>query len=175
MEKITVDELQQLIDSQQDIQLIDVRTPSEYLATKIASAKMLPLSHFDQLVPTLDRNQKVYTICASGNRATEFCTKIDQLGFNSVLIEGGMNAWEKKRYPVERGKNIPWSIERQMRFIAGLLIVIGFVLGMVVAPGFYYLSGFIGLGLVFSGMTGICGMAAILGKMPWNKKIIDSV
>ena len=30
-------------------------------------------------------------------------------------------------------------------------------------------SGFVGAGLVFAGVTGFCGMARMLGLMPWNR------
>jgi hypothetical protein len=42
-------------------------------------------------------------------------------------------------------------------------------LGALVHPGFYALSGFIGAGLVFAGVTDTCGMGLLLARMPWNK------
>jgi hypothetical protein len=33
------------------------------------------------------------------------------------------------------------------------------------------LSGFIGAGLMFSGITGTCGMMHVLKRMPWNRAI----
>jgi len=38
-----------------------------------------------------------------------------------------------------------------------------------VQPGFIWLAGFVGAGLTFAGLTDICGMAALLAKMPWNR------
>jgi hypothetical protein len=32
------------------------------------------------------------------------------------------------------------------------------------------LSGFVGAGLVFAGVTGFCGMARLLALMPWNRR-----
>jgi hypothetical protein len=40
---------------------------------------------------------------------------------------------------------------------------------MVVHPYFAGLSAFIGAGLMFSGITDTCGMAVVLGRMPWNQ------
>jgi hypothetical protein len=46
----------------------------------------------------------------------------------------------------------------------------GVVLGALVHPGFYGLSGFVGAGLVFAGVTGFCGMARLLALAPWNRR-----
>nr|WP_249110270.1 YgaP-like transmembrane domain [Neokomagataea anthophila] len=59
---------------------------------------------------------------------------------------------------------------RQVQIVAGSLILIGVLLGLFVAPGFFGLSAFVGTGLIFAGMTGWCGMANVLGAMPWNRR-----
>jgi hypothetical protein len=43
-------------------------------------------------------------------------------------------------------------------------------LGTWVSPGFYGLSAFVGAGLMFAGVSGWCGMARLLGVMPWNRR-----
>tara|TARA_Y100000814_G_scaffold290896_1_gene266283 strand:- start:2062 stop:2229 length:168 start_codon:yes stop_codon:yes gene_type:complete len=50
------------------------------------------------------------------------------------------------------------------------MVIFGIVLGSAVAPAWYALSGFIGAGLVFAGVTDTCGMGMALAKMPWNQK-----
>ena len=47
--------------------------------------------------------------------------------------------------------------------------MLGVVLGVWKAPAFLALSAFVGAGLVFAGVTGWCGMAKLLGLMPWNR------
>jgi hypothetical protein len=47
--------------------------------------------------------------------------------------------------------------------------VIGFLLGWCVHRGFFGLAGLVGAGLVFAGVTDICGMAIVLAKAPWNR------
>ena len=56
-----------------------------------------------------------------------------------------------------------------MLVTAGSLVLIGVVLSQVVAPGWIWLSGFVGAGLVFAGVSGFCGMARLLAVMPWNR------
>jgi UPF0716 family protein affecting phage T7 exclusion len=50
------------------------------------------------------------------------------------------------------------------------MVVLGVLLGAFVTPGFYILSGFVGAGLVFAGVTGTCGLARVLRMMPWNRR-----
>jgi Protein of unknown function (DUF2892) len=61
------------------------------------------------------------------------------------------------------------SLARQVRITAGALVVAGVGLGWFVHPGFYGLSAFVGAGLVFAGITDICGLCLLLAKLPWNK------
>jgi hypothetical protein len=61
-------------------------------------------------------------------------------------------------------------LERQVLVAAGLLVLIGVLLGAFVHPGFYGVSAFVGAGLTVAGLTGFCGMALLLARMPWNKK-----
>jgi hypothetical protein len=59
---------------------------------------------------------------------------------------------------------------RQVQIVAGSMVVLGVVLGAVVAPAFYGLAGFVGAGLAHAGVTGNCPMARALAVMPWNRR-----
>jgi hypothetical protein len=61
------------------------------------------------------------------------------------------------------------SLERQVRIVAGTLVFTGAALGYFVDPRWVGLSAFVGAGLVFAGVTDTCGMAMMLGRMPWNQ------
>jgi Protein of unknown function (DUF2892) len=56
-----------------------------------------------------------------------------------------------------------------VRIAAGILVLTGVVLGTWFNPGFYGLSAFVGVGLIFAGITDICVMGMLLAKAPWNK------
>ena len=56
-----------------------------------------------------------------------------------------------------------------MRIGAGAMVFAGVMLGTFVNPWFYALSGFVGAGLVFAGVTDFCGMGLLLARAPWNK------
>ena len=86
-----------------------------------------------------------------------------------VPLDGGMMAWEAAGLSVERDERAPWSIERQVRFAAGALVLLGVLLSVAVAPAFVWLAGFVGAGLAFAAVTDTCAMGLLLARLPWNR------
>jgi hypothetical protein len=111
-------------------------------------------------------------MCRTGRRSGEAQKKLKALGFTNVVnVAGGFEAWKKEDLPFEKDERAPWSLERQVRFTAGLLVLLGAALALLVHPYFIALAGFVGAGLTFAGATDWCGMAMLLAKMPWNRKV----
>jgi len=86
------------------------------------------------------------------------------------VVEGGMMAWSGANLPTVKGESKVWSLERQVRFTAGLLVLLGVALTLVIHPYFVVVPAFVGAGLTFAGATDWCGMAMLLAKMPWNQQ-----
>lgn len=61
-----------------------------------------------------------------------------------------------------------WSIERQVRLVAGSLVA-GGVLASLRFPKARFLSGAVGGGLVFAAVSNTCTMGVLLGKLPFNR------
>ncbi|MCY7375946.1 MAG: rhodanese-like domain-containing protein [Pyrinomonadaceae bacterium] len=163
-------EINEMLENGGECQVIDVREFAEFDAEKIHRAKLVPLSDFERQIGEIDHTKPVYLMCRSGNRARQGAEKLAAKGFTDVhVIEGGMLAWSKAGLPVVKGESKIWSLERQVRFAAGLLVLTGVILAFAVHPYFALLSGFIGAGLVFAAVTDTCGMAMVLAKMPWNQ------
>ena len=155
------------------IELIDVRTPVEFREVHVEHARNVPLDRLDPVVVMQARNgsreEPLYVICRSGSRGRQACEKFLAAGFpNVVNVEGGTLAWAECGLPVVRGKQAI-SLERQVRMAAGLLVLLGALLGWLVHPAFVGLAAFIGAGLVFAGITDTCGMGMLLARMPWNQ------
>jgi rhodanese-related sulfurtransferase len=149
---------------------LDVRTPAEYQDTHVKGAVLHPLSDLDpEKVRELAKgSQRIVVVCKSGGRARQACEKLSASGLsNLIVLEGGTLAWEGAGLPVSKGRKAI-SLERQVRIAAGALVLLGAVLGYYVHPAFIALSGFIGAGLIFAGVTDTCGMGMLLAKMPWN-------
>lgn len=153
-----------------ECQVIDVREFSEFNSERIADAQLMPLSNFEKHADEIDHSKPVYLMCRSGNRAKQAAEKLAKKGFTDIhVVEGGMLAWTGANLPVVKGESKVWSLERQVRFTAGLLVLLGVVLTVFVHPYFLVIPAFIGAGLTFAGATDWCGMAMVLAKMPWNK------
>jgi rhodanese-related sulfurtransferase len=170
IKKATVHEINELLSAGGECQVIDVREYSEFNSERIAEAQLMPLSNFEKHASEIDHSKPVYVMCRSGRRAGEAAKRLTDKGFTDVhVIEGGMLEWSKANLPVVTGESRVWALERQVRFAAGLLVLLGVVLSLLVHPYFVWLSAFVGAGLVFAGATDTCGMAMLLARMPWNK------
>jgi len=156
-----------------EVDLIDVRMPTEFREVHATYAKNYPLDGLDPTAIASSRNgrsdQPLYVICKSGTRSSMAVQKFIAAGISNVVnVEGGTTAWAAEGLPVVRGKKAI-SLERQVRILAGLLGFLGAALGFFVHPYFIGLSAFIGAGLMFAGITDSCGMGLMLSKMPWNQ------
>jgi len=171
MRTITPVELQQILTAQPSLLVIDVRTPVEFAEVRVSQARNIPL---DELKPgslQLPKDQPVYLLCRSGQRATKAADKLAKEGFSQpIVVEGGTLAWIGANLPVTRSAGKIISLERQVRIVAGSLVFFGVALGWFVHRGFYGLSAFVGAGLVFAGITDFCGMGLLIAKLPWNKR-----
>jgi len=58
---------------------------------------------------------------------------------------------------------------RQVQIVVGALSAAGTILALAVNRWFAVLPLVIGCGLLFAGVTGTCGMALLLARMPWNR------
>lgn len=150
--------------------LVDVREPGEHASERVEGAVLAPLSIFEHAAQTLERGRPLLLLCARGARAQNCAQRLADMGFEDVsVVSGGLAAWKAQGLPVVRGERRVWALDRQVRFLAGLLILGGFALGHWLEPAFYAVPVFIGAGLTFSGLTDFCGMAYVLARMPWNK------
>lgn len=160
--------------SSSDVDLIDVRMPTEYREVHAKDAQNYPLDSLDPHAiakthrPGPDR--PLYVICKTGGRSSKAVQKFLDAGIDHVVnVQGGTNAWVEAGLPVVRGKQAV-SLERQVRITAGSIALIGSL--AAIFTGNVYFAGipaFIGAGLAFAGITDTCGMGMMLSKMPWNQ------
>jgi rhodanese-related sulfurtransferase len=164
-------ELRRLLDAGEPLQLVDVREEPEFAAARLVGAQLIPLGEIERRVAELDHSRPLVLVCRSGKRSDRAREKLAQLGFTNIAcLSGGLTAWETAGLPVEKDERAPWALERQVRIAAGALVVLGVTLGFLVHPGFFGSSAFVGVGLVFAGVTDWCGMGLLLAKAPWNRR-----
>jgi rhodanese-related sulfurtransferase len=162
-----------LHQSGRELDLIDVRTPVEFREVHVAFARNVPLDTLNpqaiQAARGSRQSEPLYLICRSGSRGQQACEKFMASGFGDVInIEGGTLACEQAGLDVVRGQKAI-SLERQVRIAAGLLVLTGAALSLLVDQRWVGLSAFVGAGLVFAGITDTCGMGLMLARMPWNQ------
>lgn len=153
-----------------EVVLIDVREYPEFAGGAIPGARLVPLAHLTAKTSSWDRSKMYVLVCKSGKRSEQAAQKLIAAGFSQVaLLEGGTDAWIASGFPVHAIEKRPWSLERQVRVVAGSMVVISALLGLALSPWFFSWTVFVGAGLVFAGVTDTCMMASILGRMPWNR------
>ena len=171
MKTIAPIEFQKILAATPSVSVIDVRTPVEFGEVHVPQARSIPLDELKPAVLGLSKDQPVYLLCRSGQRATKAAEKFAREGFTQpIVIEGGTLAWIAANLPVTRGTTKVISLERQVRIAAGALVFTGVLLAHFVNYHFIWLSGFVGAGLIFAGITDFCGMGMLIAKMPWNRK-----
>jgi len=153
--------------------LIDVRTPGEYFTAHVPGARLLPLDDLDAAAFRRERNgdhSPVYVLCQTGSRARRAIDKLAKAGLEAcVLVEGGTQAWIDAGLPVTRGPSRVLPLMRQVQVAVGSLSALGALLALTVNPFFAAIPLVTGCGLLIAGLTGFCGLALVLAKMPWNK------
>ncbi len=168
-------ELQHRLSNEPKSVVVDVRTPVEFAEVHVPRAINVPL---DRLTPEAlaaagceAGEQPVYLLCRGGQRATKAAEALLACGYTRpVVVTGGTLAWIDAGLPVERGEAKVISLERQVRIAAGAIVFTGALLAWFVHPAFVWLSGFVGAGLVFAGVTDFCGMGLLIARMPWNRR-----
>ena len=179
MTTITPRQLHDRLQQGEKLHLLDVRTPAEHAEIHVPGVHLVSLDRLDASalagVNRFAKDKPLYIFCRSGERARRAADKLAQHGYLQChIVEGGTTAWAEAGLPVNRGARQVISLERQVRIAAGLIVLGGVLLAHFVNPAFIWLSGFIGAGLTFAGITDWCGMGLLIAKLPWNQRGIDT-
>jgi adenylyltransferase/sulfurtransferase len=94
VKEITVKELKNLMDSQTEFQLIDVREPKEFEICNL-NGELVPMADIEQYVENIRRDQQVVIHCRSGKRSAEVIKYLQQqYGFDNLYnLKGGILQW----------------------------------------------------------------------------------
>ncbi|MGP9490097.1 rhodanese-like domain-containing protein [Glutamicibacter sp. AOP5-A2-7] len=165
------DELKDLIANGANVVVLDVRSAAEFETLHVKGSYNVPLpllaEHTEELASKLDT--KVVLVCQSGVRATEAKKNLASVGFgNAHVLSGGIPGYQQAGGQTVEGSK-RWALERQVRMVAGSLVVAGLAGGKLLSPRLRTVAGVIGVGLAFSAATDTCAMGKALAVMPWNK------
>ncbi|UCG68369.1 MAG: DUF4215 domain-containing protein, partial [Thermoplasmata archaeon] len=91
---LNVEESRDIIDTNEEIVILDVRTPLEYESGHIPDAISIPLLNLKQRIDELNKDDVVLVYCKGGSRSEEACKILAQYEFESVYnMLGGIDAW----------------------------------------------------------------------------------
>ena len=175
--------------SKGEARLVDIRETDEYTQEFVPGSRLIPLSIIAKH-PLKDADapdKPIVFFCHSGNRTANASDLLERLAgdVQAYRLDGGISGWEKAGLPVEHiSSTIP--LFRQIQIAAGSLVLIGVimmfsasyarayqetgVIGSAFWHPFFWLSAFVGAGLVFAGISGFCGLGVLLSHMPWNRR-----
>ena len=97
-------ELNERIQSGEELLLLDVRTSQEYAHDgHVTGSRLLPMNMLMQRSSELPKDATIICICRSGNRSQAACEQLATMGFEDVTnLQGGMFGWRRAGLPVER-------------------------------------------------------------------------
>jgi rhodanese-related sulfurtransferase len=163
-------QVRELREADPQVRLIDVRAPGEFASSHIPGSYNVPLDllreHREEL--TAQHGDPVVLVCASGGRAEQARTLLESAGLDRLsVLRGGITGWEQQGGELNQGRGT-WAMERQVRLVAGLLVLTGVVASTAYEP-LKWVAGFVGAGLTFAAVSNTCAMSRVLGLLPHNR------
>lgn len=156
---------------QQGALLVDIRAADEYAREHIAEARHMPVDQIHGQQPFGELPAVIFH-CRGGQRTRANTAKLAGcVNCEAYLLEGGIDGWKRAGFDVVADQGQPLELQRQVQIGAGSFVLLGVVLGYLVSPLFFLLSGLVGAGLIFAGVSGFCGLARVLMRMPWNRRL----
>jgi rhodanese-related sulfurtransferase len=165
---IQAETFRETLSARAAVHMLDVRSAAEFATGHVPGAVNIPMEQVESRMEDLPPGPLVL-ICESGKRAEIVAGWL--AGQRDVtLLEGGKRAWRNAGYPLVSCAPCRWTLERQVRLVAGLIVLAGTLLSVLINASWVYLAMLVGAGLTFAGATNICGMAILLAKMLWNSQ-----
>ena len=172
LEMVTPQKAVELLKSDPQVKLLDVRSALEFNQAHIKDSLNIPMDMLSLKINDLIKAKQDYIVlCRTGNRSPMAADMLIQSGIQGVkVMQGGITFWEKEKLPVIKGEG-GISLERQVRIIAGSLVLFGIIMAWLGWGFFILLSLFVSCGLIYAGLTDNCLMGMLLMKLPYNKKL----
>ena len=81
-----------LLETDDNITLLDVRTIQEYKSGHLRDATLIPVEHLEQNLGMIkqDKHKKILVYCATGNRSVYASRVLEKHGFKPINVKGGI-------------------------------------------------------------------------------------
>jgi rhodanese-related sulfurtransferase len=157
--------------------LVDIREADEHARERIPGARHIALSKLDEADFAAHRGQAVIFHCRSGARTAGHSQRLAAAAgdeCSAFVVDGGLEGWRKAGLATSIDRRQPIELQRQVQIAAGAVGLAGTLAGIAVSPWFLAVPLFVGAGLMFAGATGYCGMAEVLRRAPWNRRLLSA-
>lgn len=91
---MSIEEILNLLDANEDLNIIDVREDDEVAEGVIPGATHIPLGQVEERLGELDKAKDYIIVCRSGGRSGRACEFLAGQGFDVTNLEGGMLAYD---------------------------------------------------------------------------------
>jgi len=172
LEMISPRDASSLLKQDPQTKILDVRSALEFSQVHIEHSLNIPIDMISAKINELSQSRQNYLVlCHTGNRAAMAADMLIQSGIHTVkVMQGGIVRWQKEKLPVIKGQGT-MSLERQVRLIAGSLVLLGIIMSWLLNWAFIFVSVFVSSGLIYAGLTDNCLMGMLLMKLPYNKNL----
>lgn len=101
---------QSAFDNKDGMQIVDVRHEHEFKAGRIEGALHIPLSELPSRMGEIGPNIPVVTVCRTGSRSARAAELLNDRGYKTQNLEGGMLAWERRGLPFTTPEGKPGRV-----------------------------------------------------------------
>jgi len=101
-ESISAKQAYTLMENDENVTLLDVRTIEEFKSHHIRDAKLIPLGELEKNLKKLkaDKNKRILVYCQTGRRSISASRILEKNGFTPLNVEGGIIAMKHERFEV---------------------------------------------------------------------------
>lgn len=103
---VNSDEFTELMKTERNKIILDVRTPEEYEGAHIGGAVNIDINSddFENRIAKLDTHSTIFVYCLAGSRSANAASIMSGRGFNNIVnLQNGISEWNAKGLPTESG------------------------------------------------------------------------
>ena len=99
--------LKEMLDKDEEIQLLDVRSQAEFAQGIIKGGVFVPLHTIPLKINDIDKNKTIVIYCRSGARSAQACAFVQQnTGIEAINLRGGIISWYQSGFEIVRPETV---------------------------------------------------------------------
>jgi rhodanese-related sulfurtransferase len=96
-------EAKALLEKNNNVFLLDVRTPQENSQGRISGAVLIPINEFERRIKEVPRNKTIIVYCAVGSRSKSVAENLSKSGYKDVYnMSDGIVGWYRNGFKIVR-------------------------------------------------------------------------